>query len=93
MTSRKLHRQDGIYRSQTSRDARLKIIIDVDPGVDDAQALMMLMARRRDVDVLAITCVAGNVELDQACYNALRVMKLLNATQVRDVTGHRHKCA
>ncbi|XP_013384576.1 uncharacterized protein LOC106154681 [Lingula anatina] len=54
--------------------AKRKLIIDVDTGVDDAQAIMMALACP-DVDVLAITCVNGNTMLDQVYINTLRVLK------------------
>ena len=40
-----------------------KLIIDCDTGIDDAQAI--LIALSQDVEVLAITCVAGNVTVRQ----------------------------
>lgn len=54
-----------------------KIIIDVDTGVDDAQAIMLALSRS-DIEVLAITCVAGNVHvnIDQVCLNTLKVLKV-----------------
>ncbi|KAH3728635.1 hypothetical protein DPMN_054594 [Dreissena polymorpha] len=50
-----------------------KYIIDVDTGVDDAQALMLALSRP-DVDVIAITCVAGNVPVDQVVLNTLKIL-------------------
>ncbi len=41
-----------------------KIIIDCDPGQDDAVALFLAMASPEDLDILGITAVAGNVPLD-----------------------------
>ncbi|MCA6223413.1 MAG: nucleoside hydrolase, partial [Phenylobacterium sp.] len=39
----------------------LPLIIDCDPGVDDAVALLLALAVPERLDVLAITTVAGNV--------------------------------
>ena len=50
-------------------------IIDTDTASDDAVALLMAL-RHPDVRVLAITTVAGNVELDQATRNALYTVEL-----------------
>ena len=61
----------------------VKLIVDVDTGVDDAQALLMALSLRGTVNLLAVTCVAGNAELDQACVNTMRVLKLCNATEVQ----------
>ncbi|XP_046356138.2 inosine-uridine preferring nucleoside hydrolase-like isoform X2 [Haliotis rufescens] len=52
----------------------MKVIVDVDTGIDDATALMLLLSRA-DVEVLAITCVRGNIDLDKVCVNTLRVLK------------------
>ena len=41
-----------------------RIIIDTDPGVDDAIAIMMAMADPA-VDILGLTTVGGNVSLSQ----------------------------
>jgi purine nucleosidase len=50
----------------------LPVVIDTDPGVDDALALL-LAAASPELDVLAITTVAGNVSLDRATENARRI--------------------
>ena len=51
------------------------LVIDTDTASDDAVALMMAL-RRPEVDVKAITVVAGNVPVDQAVQNALYVVDL-----------------
>lgn len=58
-----------------------KYIIDVDTGVDDAQALMLVLSRS-DIEVLAITCVAGNVGIEQVCLNTLKVLAVCDRTEV-----------
>lgn len=58
-----------------------KIIIDCDTGVDDAQAIMMALSRP-DVDVIGITCVNGNVDIENVCRNTLRVLKICDALHV-----------
>ena len=47
-----------------------KIIIDCDPGQDDAVALLLAFASPDDLDVLAVTTVAGNVPLELTQRNA-----------------------
>ena len=47
----------------STRNTKMKIIIDCDPGIDDAQAIMIALSQ--EVDVLAITCTHGNVNVDQ----------------------------
>ena len=50
-----------------------KYIIDVDTGVDDAQAIMLALSKP-DIQVVGITCVAGNCNVDQVCLNTLKVL-------------------
>jgi Inosine-uridine nucleoside N-ribohydrolase len=54
---------------------RKPIIIDTDPGIDDALAIAVALFSEK-LDVRLITTVAGNVSLDKVTYNALRLMKL-----------------
>lgn len=58
-----------------------KVIIDVDTGVDDAQAIMLALSRP-DIDVLAITCVSGNVDVEKVCINTLKVLKVCNRLNI-----------
>lgn len=53
------------------------LVIDTDPGVDDALALMLAL-RSPEVKVDLITTVAGNVPVDQGTDNAHRLLALLN---------------
>ncbi len=54
-----------------------KIIIDCDPGHDDAIAIMMA-ANNPKLDLLGITIVAGNQTLEKTCQNGLNVCQALN---------------
>jgi purine nucleosidase len=49
---------------------RIPIILDCDPGVDDAVAILLALKSRDRLDVLGITTVAGNVRLDNTTRNA-----------------------
>lgn len=53
-----------------------KIIIDTDPGQDDAVAILLALASPEEIDVLGIVAVAGNVGLNQNARNALKVAEL-----------------
>ena len=64
-----------------------KIIVDCDPGPDDAQALMMLLAAKEDVEVVAVTTVFGNTEVDHTKINALRTLQICGRL---DVSNLRH---
>jgi len=46
------------------------LIIDTDPGADDVVALLLALASPDELNVLAITTVAGNVRLDKTSRNA-----------------------
>jgi inosine-uridine nucleoside N-ribohydrolase len=58
-----------------------KIILDCDPGHDDAIAIL-LAAHHPEIELLAITTVAGNQSLEKTTHNALKVCSLAN---IRDV--------
>ena len=47
-----------------------RIIIDTDPGQDDAIAILLALASPDEIDVLGITAVAGNVPLELTAKNA-----------------------
>jgi purine nucleosidase len=52
------------------------LLIDTDPGVDDAWAILMA-ATRSDCELVALTVVGGNVGLSATCTNACRLVDLL----------------
>ena len=58
-----------------------QIIIDTDPGHDDAFAILAAIASD-DLEVLGITTVAGNVPLDKTTFNALRLRDLAGASHL-----------
>jgi inosine-uridine nucleoside N-ribohydrolase len=62
------------------------IILDVDPGHDDAVAIM-LACGAPEFDLLAVTTVAGNVPLEKTTRNALRVLSLIGHTGVPVAAG------
>ncbi len=64
-----------------------KIIIDTDPGQDDAVAILLALASPDEIDVLGITCVAGNVPLDLTTRNARIVCELAGRRDMRIFAG------
>ncbi|XP_077125874.1 nucleoside hydrolase-like [Ranitomeya variabilis] len=66
-------KQEGSYKKL--------LLIDVDCGTDDAQAIMMAIVTP-NVKILGITCVAGNTQLDNVCKNVLRVLKLCDRLDI-----------
>ena len=55
---------------------RKPVIIDVDTGVDDAIALLVAF-QLPQLDIRALTTVAGNVSLDKTTYNTRRLVELI----------------
>ncbi|MDU7955480.1 MAG: nucleoside hydrolase [Clostridium perfringens] len=58
-----------------------KVIIDCDPGIDDALAIILAL-KSKEIEVLGITTVSGNVESLQGAKNALKVLKLLGRLDI-----------
>lgn len=69
--------------------ASRKIILDTDPGTDDAMA-MMLALNSPELDVRAITVVPGNVMAAQGLDNALRMVSLANRCDIPVAAGAQH---
>ena len=63
-----------------------KIIIDTDPGQDDALAILLALASR-ELDVLGITAVAGNVPLNLTQRNARTICELGGRPETRVFAG------
>ncbi len=59
-----------------------RIIIDTDPGQDDAVAILLALASPEDFEVLGIVAVAGNVPLALTEKNARRIVELAGRTDV-----------
>ena len=56
--------------------AKHKIIIDTDPGQDDAVAILLALASPEDIEILGIVAVAGNVPLAFTSTNVRKVLEL-----------------
>jgi inosine-uridine nucleoside N-ribohydrolase len=65
---------------------RRKIIIDTDPGQDDAVAIMLALASE-ELDVLGVCAVAGNVPLPLTQVNVRKVCELAGKPQTRVFAG------
>ena len=66
-----------------------KIIIDTDPGQDDAVAILLALASP-ELDVLGLTAVAGNVPLHLTEKNALKICELAGRPDVKVFAGAVH---
>jgi purine nucleosidase len=64
-----------------------KIIIDTDPGQDDAFAILFALGSPEDLEVVAVTTVGGNVPLALTSYNALQVVELAGRADVPVYAG------
>ncbi|GAB4081250.1 nucleoside hydrolase [Modestobacter muralis] len=64
------------------------LVVDTDPGIDDALALLLALASP-EVDLQLVTTVHGNVDLAQTTENALRVLHLAGRSDVPVAAGAR----
>src|ERR687883_276902 len=62
------------------------VIIDCDPGHDDAMALLLALASP-ELELSAVTTVAGNQTLEKVTANAIRVLDLADAHAVPVAAG------
>lgn len=63
------------------------IVIDTDPGQDDAVAVLLALASPEELDVRAIIAVAGNVPLERTLRNSLKLVELAGRTDVAVYAG------
>lgn len=59
----------------------MKIIIDTDPGQDDALTILLALASP-EIKLLGVTTVAGNVPVAQTTENALKTLDLVGRTDI-----------
>ena len=64
----------------------IPVIIDCDTGVDDALALL-LAVRHPGLDLRAVTCVAGNTDVDGVVRNTLTVLEVAGAPEIPVARG------
>ena len=79
----------GVDLSKSDRPSAnnpARVIIDTDPGVDDAFALLLAM-RSPELKIEAITAVAGNVPLDITLPNARRMVESAGRTDIPVAAG------
>jgi inosine-uridine nucleoside N-ribohydrolase len=66
-----------------------KVIIDTDPGTDDAMAILLAL-NSPELEVKALTVVAGNVVVEQGLANALELVSLAGRCDVPVAKGASH---
>ena len=64
---------------------RRELIIDTDPGQDDAIALLFALGSPNDFEILGITTVAGNAEIEHTELNALKICELADPKNERGI--------
>ena len=64
-----------------------RVIIDADPGLDDAVAILLAFTAAEELDVRGIVAVAGNLPLPQTARNARRVCELAARTDIPVFAG------
>jgi purine nucleosidase len=67
-------------------DAPRRIIIDTDPGIDDALAILMAIASP-EIRVEALTIAGGNCSVDKGVVNALSILELVGAEHIPVMCG------
>ena len=73
------------YQKKSEKIERSKkVIIDCDPGGDDAQAIMLALhlGKLYDIEILGITCVAGNGSLDDVVHSAQLTMHVCGQPEI-----------
>ena len=63
-----------------------RIILDCDPGHDDAIALLLALASP-EVELLGVTTVAGNQTLEKTTANAIRILEFAGRTEISVAAG------
>jgi inosine-uridine nucleoside N-ribohydrolase len=76
-------------QSVASNSATQRVIIDTDPGVDDAFALLLAM-HSKELNIEAITAVSGNVPLEITLANALRLVEIAGRKDIPVAGGASH---
>jgi pyrimidine-specific ribonucleoside hydrolase len=66
----------------------IPVILDVDTGVDDALAILFALAHP-GINVLGISCVAGNASLERVVENTLRILDVADAPLIPVAAGAR----
>ncbi len=60
---------------------KLKLIMDVDPGIDDSLAILFA-AKHSSIELLGLTIASGNIEVNQGARNAYKALSMVNRTNV-----------
>jgi inosine-uridine nucleoside N-ribohydrolase len=78
-----------VVSGMTATPEARKVIVDTDPGTDDALAILLAL-NSPELDVKALTVVAGNVVVEQGLENALKLVSLAGRCDVLVARGASH---
>jgi len=67
--------------------SRIPVIIDCDPGMDDAIELLFAIASPQEINLLGITAVVGNIPVTQTQENARRICELAGRSDMKVFQG------
>ncbi len=82
----------ALFLNLSTAQTPQRVIIDTDPGVDDAMAILLAL-NSPELKVEALTVVPGNVEAWQGLENALKLVSLANRCDVSVAAGAQHPLA
>ena len=78
-----------VVSGMTAAPEARKVVVDTDPGTDDALAILLAL-NSPELDVKALTVVAGNVVVEQGVENALKLVSLAGRCDVLVARGASH---
>jgi len=67
--------------------SKKSIIIDTDPSPDDAAAILVALGSPKEIEILALTTVGGNVSVEQTTINTLKTLEIVNRGDVPVYVG------
>ena len=68
-------------------EEKQKVIMDVDPGIDDSLAIVLAGMARERIELMGLTTVSGNIEVNQASLNAIKALQMCGQEQVSVYKG------
>src|ERR1700754_2917103 len=86
--SRAARSMSGLQHAREREDAPMPtpVIIDCDPGHDDAMALLLALASP-ELELVAVTTVAGNQTIEKVTTNAIRVLDVAGVDAIPVAAG------
>lgn len=72
-----------------------RVIVDVDVGVDDFLAILLLLYAeiKRQIKIEAIICTMGNTDVENVCKNVVKLLEITRRTDVSTRGGSGKSCS